>query len=76
MTNNEWIVKEITARRNVVMYTEPYSDVDFVIIMIRRPSHYVMTMLFPCILIGATAAIGELEDTYSVLYFLLRGIFL
>ena len=69
MTNNEWIVKEITAHRNVVMYTEPYSDVNFVIIMIRRPSHYVMTMLFPCILIGATAAIGELEDVFLFLTF-------
>ncbi|XP_060553550.1 neuronal acetylcholine receptor subunit alpha-7-like [Ruditapes philippinarum] len=65
ITNNEWIVTEITAQRNVIMYLEPYADVNFIVIMARRPDHYVMTMLFPCILIGATAAIGFLLPAES-----------
>ncbi|XP_045214474.2 neuronal acetylcholine receptor subunit alpha-10-like isoform X3 [Mercenaria mercenaria] len=65
ITNNEWVVSEIVADRTVKMYTEPYTDINYIIIMTRRSDFFVMTMMFPCILVTAIAAIGFLLPSES-----------
>lgn len=65
INNNEWVVSALTSTRNVKNYTELYTDVEYSIIMSRRSSFYVMTMMFPCILVSAIAAIGFLLPSES-----------
>ena len=58
--NSEWVVENIPAQRNVFYYSccaEPYPDVTFSIVLDRRPAFYLMTMLFPCILVSCVAAL-------------------
>lgn len=63
--NNEWIVNKMPAIRSVEGYPENFTDVNYIIIMTRRSDFFVMTMMFPCILVSAIAAIGFLLPSES-----------
>ncbi|KAL4239553.1 acetylcholine-gated cation-selective channel [Mactra antiquata] len=65
--NNEWIVDGLVPVRDVKEYgngTE-YTEIEYKIIMDRRPDFYVMTMMFPCILVSAIASVGFLLPSES-----------
>lgn len=62
--NNEWVVSKLDAERRVKEYSENYTDINYTIVMTRRSDFYVMTMMFPCILVSAIAAIGKLETVF------------
>lgn len=60
MENNEWIVSDLVPTRTVKAYgDENYTDVTYRLVMRRRQDFYVMTMLFPCMLVSVIAGIGE-----------------
>ena len=57
----EWAVESIPVTRNVIVYgccIEPYPDVSFYIILDRKPLFYMMSLIFPCMLITAVACLG------------------
>ncbi|XP_045215224.2 neuronal acetylcholine receptor subunit alpha-10-like [Mercenaria mercenaria] len=59
--NAEWTVDEFAIERHVLYYNccpEPYPDVTFYVIMKRRPTFYILTMIFPCILTAVISALG------------------
>ncbi|XP_052781836.1 neuronal acetylcholine receptor subunit alpha-10-like isoform X2 [Mya arenaria] len=59
--NNEWVVEKLKSARNVKTYgNETYTDITYHIEMRRRSAFYVMTMMFPCILVSFIAAVGFL----------------
>ena len=58
--NNEWKVSDLVPVRTVKPYgNEFYTDVTYKLVMRRRQDFYVMTMLFPCMLVSIIAGIGE-----------------
>ena len=62
--NNEWTVENLTSQRVVTTYgTDEYTDVTYHVIIQRRSEFYVMTMMFPCMLVSAIAAIGNTENS-------------
>jgi len=67
--NNEWTVENLTSQRVVTTYgTDEYTDVTYHVIIQRRSEFYVMTMMFPCMLVSAIAAIGNNENTKLCIY--------
>ncbi|XP_062588972.1 neuronal acetylcholine receptor subunit alpha-10-like [Saccostrea cucullata] len=59
--SNEWSVVSILSQRNVAYYgccPEPYPDITFTLTMKRKPKFYVLTIIFPCTLVLALAALG------------------
>lgn len=58
--NPEWLVDEFPVERHVLYYNccpEPYPDITYYVVMQRRPDFYLLTMMFPCILTSAVAAL-------------------
>ncbi|XP_048754339.1 neuronal acetylcholine receptor subunit alpha-10-like isoform X2 [Ostrea edulis] len=61
VANNEWDVLSLLSERNSVYYQccpEPYPNVTFRVRMKRKPKFYVLTIIFPCTLVMALAALG------------------
>lgn len=59
--SNEWDVISFRSERNVIYYgccPEPFPDVTFTVEMKRKPKFYVLTIIFPCTLVLALAALG------------------
>ncbi|XP_062588977.1 neuronal acetylcholine receptor subunit alpha-10-like [Saccostrea cucullata] len=59
--SNEWEVVSFRSERHVVYYgccPEPFPDVTFYLHMKRKPRFYVLTIIFPCTLVVALAALG------------------
>ncbi|CAC5411108.1 Neuronal acetylcholine receptor subunit alpha-9-I,Neuronal acetylcholine receptor subunit alpha-9-II [Mytilus coruscus] len=57
----EWSVVGIPAVRHVTLYgccPEPYPDVTFYVVLDRKPLFYMMSLIFPCMLITAVACLG------------------
>ncbi|CAG2243093.1 neuronal acetylcholine receptor subunit alpha-9-like [Mytilus edulis] len=57
----EWAVVGIPSIRNVILYgccPEPYPDVTFYVVLDRKPLFYMMSLIFPCMLITAVACLG------------------
>ncbi|XP_065565150.1 neuronal acetylcholine receptor subunit alpha-7-like isoform X4 [Artemia franciscana] len=61
VTNGEWSLLGVPAKRNVIYYTccpEPYVDVTFTIIIRRRTLYYFFNLIVPCVLIASMAVLG------------------
>lgn len=61
VANNEWEVVSLRSERNLQYYNccpEPYPDVTFHLLMKRKPKFYVLTIIFPCAVVLALAALG------------------
>ncbi|XP_061168790.1 neuronal acetylcholine receptor subunit alpha-10-like [Saccostrea echinata] len=59
--SNEWEVISFRSERHVLYYgccPEPFPDVTFYLQMKRKPKFYVLTIIFPCTLVLALAALG------------------
>ncbi|KAK0398199.1 hypothetical protein QR680_002471 [Steinernema hermaphroditum] len=64
MDNGEWIIENTSVHRNIQHYEccpEPYYDIEFHIILRRRPLYYVFNLIVPCILITILTLIGFAE---------------
>ncbi|KAK3098644.1 hypothetical protein FSP39_021530 [Pinctada imbricata] len=63
VTNVEWYVTRVPAKRDVITYgccPEPYPDVTFYVTLERKPLFYILNLLFPCMLISTVACLGFL----------------
>ena len=61
--NSVWELKSVTTVRNSVKYTccpEPYYDVTYTLEFRRKPLYYVMTIIFPSILLSLLSCISFL----------------
>ncbi|XP_053405084.1 neuronal acetylcholine receptor subunit alpha-10-like [Mercenaria mercenaria] len=61
VNNTEWTVSDFPIERHVVYYNccpEPYPDVTFYVIMKRRSTFYILTMVFPYMLTALVSAFG------------------
>ncbi|KAK7496034.1 hypothetical protein BaRGS_00012735 [Batillaria attramentaria] len=61
IANSEFHLDSIPLERHELYYAccpEPYPDVTFYVIVKRKPTFYVINLLFPCILITSVAALG------------------
>ncbi|XP_053405083.1 neuronal acetylcholine receptor subunit alpha-10-like [Mercenaria mercenaria] len=59
--NTEWTVSDFPIERHVLYYNccpEPYPDVTFYVIMKRRSTFYILTMIFPYTLTAFVSALG------------------
>jgi len=59
--NGEWMILEVPAKRNEVIYEccpEPYLDITYTIKMRRRTLYYFCNLIIPCILIASMAVLG------------------
>jgi hypothetical protein len=63
ITNNEWTVLSFPAKRNVAYYKccpEPFPDVSFYLRIHRKPTFYILSVLFPCMLTSSVAILAFL----------------
>lgn len=68
LTHNEWDVVDTVAIRHNIYYSccpDPYPDITFHIHMKRKPIFYVITIIFPCILINLLTFVGFVLPPYS-----------
>ncbi|KAI0214557.1 Neuronal acetylcholine receptor subunit alpha-10 [Lamellibrachia satsuma] len=59
--SGEWLLLDITVKRNEVRYAcciEPYPDVTFTIIMRRRTLYYLFNVVFPCLWLSVLSLLG------------------
>ncbi|XP_061198308.1 acetylcholine receptor subunit alpha-1-B-like [Saccostrea echinata] len=67
-THNEWDVVDSAAVRHNIYYgccPDPYPDVTFHIHIRRKPFFYVVTIIFPCILINMLSFLGFVLPPFS-----------
>ncbi|XP_054039909.1 neuronal acetylcholine receptor subunit alpha-10-like [Rissa tridactyla] len=59
--NVEWEALGMPATRNVITYgccSEPYPDVTYTLLLCRRASFYIFSLLLPCIMVSFLAPLG------------------
>ena len=59
--SSEWDLQEVHKTRNVVLYTccpEPYVDITFNIILLRKPLYFVFNVIAPCLVLVTTVLFG------------------
>ncbi len=69
--NGEWHLVEIQAVKHSKLYScceEPYPELQYKLIIRRRPLYYVFNMVFPCLLITMVAFLGFYLPRYIFLW--------